>query len=263
MLSNRNPHKGTNLEAWWGQGFAAEFLVADRIISPPSSKRKNKEGELEPLTQEEQDAYREGREAGRLSINGMRARPTTPPAKFGTWDDLLVFAGEHGTEHVLLEIARHGVVKELGAEVASEFSLARGLYFLMSVAVFGPDRAIFDLDRSRPFFDRSAILALQQASQEVAEDGIFDSNVTFFLPACDLPAHTRIHDDEFLSQGFWHGRVSDSESANSEAAVHQSEAAVLQGELVHHHPGNTIIFQFEIASPGLVQVIDVEPFKFV
>src|SRR5713226_742136 len=106
MLSN--PHAGTDLETPWEQGFAAGFLAADRDLSPPS-----------PLTPEAQEAYSEGVQAGRFSINGMRVPPTRPPDTVGTWESLLEFGAEHVTEHVLLEYAKRQAVKKLGAEVAS------------------------------------------------------------------------------------------------------------------------------------------------
>jgi hypothetical protein len=130
----------------------------------------------------------------------------------------------------------HQAVKELGPQVASKFTLAGGLFFLMSVAIFGPDR-------SEPFFDEAALRALQRVARQIAELGIADDNLELFLAACDLPNHNFGDTDEFLRQGFWHGRVFlDFESARSEAEA-------------HGHPDDTIVFRFQTASPGLVEVI--------
>jgi hypothetical protein len=224
MLSN--PHAGTDLEAPWEQGFAAGFLPVDGDLSPPS-----------PLTPEAQDAYSEGVQAGRLSIDGMRVPSVAPPEEPGTWEGLL-FVGEHVGEHALLEYVKHQAVKQLGASAAAKFNLASGLFFLMSIAIFGPNR-------SEPFFDEAALLALRRAVEQISANGIADDNVELFLAACDLADHNLGIDDQFLRQGFWHGRVFlDFDSAKEEA-------------IQHDHPGNTIVFRFQTASPGLVEAIEL------
>jgi hypothetical protein len=118
MLSN--PHVGTDLEAPWEQGFTGGFLAADRDLSPPS-----------PLTPEAQDAYSEGVQAGRLSIDGMRVPPTTPPEEPGTWEGFL-FVGEHVGEHVLLEYAKHQAVKQLGAAAVGSSFGCRSQYLALT-----------------------------------------------------------------------------------------------------------------------------------
>jgi hypothetical protein len=109
----------------------------------------------------------------------------------------------------------------------------------MSIAIFGPDR-------SEPFFDEAALRAFQRIRQQITDRGIADDNVELFLAACDLPNHDLGDTDEFLRQGFWHGRVFlDFESARSEAKA-------------HGHPDDTIVFRFQTASPGLVEVIGLD-----
>jgi hypothetical protein len=226
MLSN--PHAGTDLESPWEQGFAAGFLAADKDLSPPS-----------PMTPEAQEAYSEAVQAGRFSINGMRVPATASPKEVGTWDSLIEFGVEHGLEHVLLELAKHNAKKVLGREVTGSSSLADAFLLVMSISIFGPDR-------SEPFFDEAAIRALERVTQQIAERGLADDNVELFLAACDLPDHNLGNADEFFRQGFWHGRVFlDFESAKSEAVAHD-------------HPGDTIVFRFQTASPGLVEVIELD-----
>jgi hypothetical protein len=232
MISN--PHAGTDLEAPWEQGFAAGFLAADQDLSPPS-----------PLTPDAQAAYAEGVDAGRFSINGMLgiAVPATPPPpEVGTWESVFEFGAEHVATHVALEVAKHGASKVLSVEraaaAASSFKLAGGLIFVISVAVFGPDR-------SEPFFDEAAARALERVAQQIAAGGVVSDNQELFLAACDRDDHNLGDEDEFLRQGFWHGRVFlDFDSANQEA-------------LDHAHPGNMVVFRFQTASPGVVEMIDL------
>jgi hypothetical protein len=198
------------------------------------------------LTPEAQEAYSEGVQAGRFSINGMlgiRVPPTNPPAEVGTWESLFEFGVEHAVEHAALEFAKHQAIKTLSVEsaakMAGQFRLAGPVIFVISVVIFGPDR-------SEPFFDEAALQALQRVTKQIAEQGVANDNVELFLAACDLADHALGSDDELLRQGFWHGRVFlDFESARSEATA-------------HGHPGDTIVFRFQTASPGLVEMIELD-----
>ena len=233
MISN--PHAGDDLESTWEEGFAAGFLAADRDLSPPS-----------PLTPEAQEAYSQGAQAGRFSINGLlgiRVPPTAPPPEVGTWESIFEFGVEHGVEHVLLELAKHQTIKALGpaeaTSAASKFGLAGAVIFVISVAVFGPDR-------SEPFFDEAAIQAFNRVAQEITDSGITDNNLELFLAACDRSDHALGNADEFLRQGFWHGKVFlDFSSAKAEAAA-------------HNHSGDMIVFRFQTSSPGLVELIELD-----
>jgi hypothetical protein len=139
---------------------------------------------------------------------------------------------------VLIEIAKHQAVSKLGPAAAAKFNLAAGLFALLSIAVFGPDR-------SEPFFDEAALQALGRIVQQIAASGIADDNIELFMAACDLPDHNLGSDDEFFRQGFWHGRVFlDFDSARNEA-------------IEHGHPDNTIVFRLQTASPGMVEIIDL------
>jgi hypothetical protein len=82
-------------------------------------------------------------------------------------------------------------------------------------------------------------------TQRTGDVGIIDDNIELFMAACALPDHNLGNDDEFFRQGFWHGRVFlDFDSAKEEATQHD-------------HPGDTIEFRFQTASPGLVEVIEL------
>jgi hypothetical protein len=219
-----NPFAGTELEQPFQDGFTAGFISPDADNMPPS-----------PFPLDVQDAYAEGVVAGRKAMSGMAVPPTPPPDKPGTWEDL-AHIGE-----IVADAAHTGVkvFRVAGTAAKLAFGLAGALEIFVSVAIFGPDR-------SEPFFDEAATLALSRVKKELEQEGLIADNIELFMAACDRTDHAVSDLDELTRQGFFHGSV----FVNFDEALAEGQA--------HVHPGDTRVLRFQTTAPNMIEVIELD-----
>src|SRR5262249_3485862 len=124
-----------------------------------------------------------------------------------------------------------------GKDVA-KVALGGALEVFISVAIFGPDR-------SEPFFEEGAAMALRRVMDELTQNGVVSDNLDLFMAACDRTDHDRTDEDEPRPQGFFHGNV----FLNFEQASAEAES--------HAHPGDTVVLHFQTASPDEVELIQL------
>jgi hypothetical protein len=216
-----NPFVNTPLEEFWDQGFVVGFM-APNIDHPAPT----------PLAPDRAQAYAEGVLFGVTTAHGVSVPPVPPPAKPGTWKDVLELCeigGDvgHTVYHIVTNIPK-----------AAGIGLAGGITLFVSVAILGPDR-------SEPFFEEAADQAIRRVRNQLAEVGAIPDSVDLFMSACDRPDHHLGEQDEIFRQGFWHGRV-----------FLSFDQAAAEG-FAHEHPDDVKVLRSQTAAPGLIEIIEL------